>query len=183
MLTPARGSLSIPLLMSMSGAFSVPSLTLRKLCYTKALEWSSLVRGPKAKSSSEIVNPTLFTISYQSHRLLLTPHVTLWFPGLSSPSQRAEVFRTLCFYSFSSRPFSIAPNFLLLQFALYLVFANGGIPFSICLLISLSQYSPNSSLFPQCISDVYYWADGGDNEKTRRVQLQELCKLCMRDEV
>ena len=41
-------------------------LTLVKLCYTKALEWSSLVPGPEAKSSSsEITNPALFTISYQ----------------------------------------------------------------------------------------------------------------------
>ena len=171
--------------MSMSEDISAPSLPLRKLCCRKALEWSSLVLGPEVKSSSEIMNPGSFTASYQSHRLLLIPHVTLWFPGLSSQSHCAEVFRTLCFHSFSSRPFSIAPNFPLLQFALYLVFAIGGIPLHLlmCLLISLSQYSPNSSLFPQCISDVYYWADGGDNEKTQRVQLQELCKLCMWDEV
>ena len=52
--------------MSMSETFSVPFYTLIKLCYTKSLEWSSLVPGPKAKSSpSEITNPTLFTISYQ----------------------------------------------------------------------------------------------------------------------
>ena len=37
---------------------------LKKFCYTKALEWSSLVPGPKAKSS-EIMNLTSFTISYQ----------------------------------------------------------------------------------------------------------------------
>ena len=48
----------------MSEAFSVPFYTLIKLCYTKALEWSSLVPGPKAKSSSEIMNLTLFTISH-----------------------------------------------------------------------------------------------------------------------
>ena len=36
---------------------------LIKLCCTKALEWSSLVPVPKAKSS-EIMNPTLFTLSY-----------------------------------------------------------------------------------------------------------------------
>ena len=35
--------------MSMSEAFSVPLHTLIKLCYTKALERSSLVPGPKAK--------------------------------------------------------------------------------------------------------------------------------------
>ena len=33
----ARGALSVPLLMSMSEAFSVPFYTLIKLCYTKAL--------------------------------------------------------------------------------------------------------------------------------------------------
>ena len=31
----------------------------KKLCYAKAFEWLSLVPGPKAKSSSEIKNPTL----------------------------------------------------------------------------------------------------------------------------
>ena len=57
-----RGAFSISLLMSMSEVFSV---TLIKLCYTKALAWSSLVPVPKAKSSSsEIMNPTPFTISY-----------------------------------------------------------------------------------------------------------------------
>ena len=43
-----------------------PSWIPPKLCYTKALEWSRLVPGPEAKSSSEIRNPTLFTISYQT---------------------------------------------------------------------------------------------------------------------
>ena len=64
-LTLTKGALSVPLLMSMSEAFSDPFLTLIKLCYTKALEWSSLVPGPEAKS--EITNPTLFTVSYQPH--------------------------------------------------------------------------------------------------------------------
>ena len=41
MLTLARGTLSVPRLMSMSEAFSVPFCTLTKPCYTKALEWSS----------------------------------------------------------------------------------------------------------------------------------------------
>ena len=41
MLTLARGTLSVPRLMSMSEAFSVPFYTLTKPCYTKALEWSS----------------------------------------------------------------------------------------------------------------------------------------------
>ena len=52
--------------MSMPEDFSVPIYTLIKLCYSKALEWSSLVPSPEAKSSSsEITNPTSFTISYQ----------------------------------------------------------------------------------------------------------------------
>ena len=62
----ARGALSVPFLVSMSEAFSASFLTLIKLCYWKALEWSRVVRGPEAKSSSsEITNPTSFTISYQ----------------------------------------------------------------------------------------------------------------------
>ena len=62
----AKGAFSVPLLMSMSEAFSVPFYTLIKFCYTKALERSSLVSGPKAKSSSlEITNLTLFRISSQ----------------------------------------------------------------------------------------------------------------------
>ena len=62
----AKGAFSVPLLMSMSEAFSVPFYTLIKFCYTKALEQSSLVSDPKAKSSSlEITNLTLFTISSQ----------------------------------------------------------------------------------------------------------------------
>ena len=64
MLTLAKEALSIPLVMFMSEAFSVPFLTLIKLCYTKAVEWSSLIPGPEAKSSSEITNPTPFTITY-----------------------------------------------------------------------------------------------------------------------
>ena len=60
----ARGALSVPHLISMSEAFSVPFVTLIKLCYKKALEGSSLVPGPEAKSSSEIMNPTSFTVSY-----------------------------------------------------------------------------------------------------------------------
>ena len=49
----------------MSEAFFVPFQCI-KLGYTKALEWSSLVPGPKAKSSSsEITNLTSFTVSYQ----------------------------------------------------------------------------------------------------------------------
>ena len=68
LLTLARGALSVLLLMSISEAFSVPFYTLIKLCYIKTLEWSSLVPGPEAKSSSsEIMNWTPFTMSYQCH--------------------------------------------------------------------------------------------------------------------
>ena len=52
MLTLARGAFSVPLLMSMLETFSVSLLTLIKLYYTKALEWSRLVPGSEAKSSS-----------------------------------------------------------------------------------------------------------------------------------
>ena len=59
--------------MSLSEAFSAPFHTLIKL----APEWSRLVPGPKAKSSSsEITDPTWFTVSHQycmqpSHKSLL----------------------------------------------------------------------------------------------------------------
>ena len=44
-----------------------------KLCYTKALEWSSLVPGPEVKSSSlEIMNLTPFTVSYHYDSLNLS---------------------------------------------------------------------------------------------------------------
>ena len=65
----------------------VPFYTLIKLCYTKTLEWSSLVRGPEAKSSSlETMNPTSFTISYQD---LPDPGIesTSLTQGLSPASQ------------------------------------------------------------------------------------------------
>ena len=59
----ASGPLFIPLLMSMSEVFSVPFLHFNKTLLHK---WSSLVPGPKAKSSSSaITNPTSFTLSYQ----------------------------------------------------------------------------------------------------------------------
>ena len=48
-----------------------PFFTLIKLCYAKALERSSLVPGPKAKSSSEITDRTPFTMSYQDHYINL----------------------------------------------------------------------------------------------------------------
>ena len=69
------GALSIPLLMSMSEAFSVPFYNSIKFCYTKSLEWLSLFPGPEAKfSSSEIMNLISFTVSYQICHLL----ETLW---------------------------------------------------------------------------------------------------------
>ena len=59
------GALSISLLMSMLEAFSVCFHALIKLCYTKAVEWWNLVPSSKAISStSEIMNPTSFTVSY-----------------------------------------------------------------------------------------------------------------------
>ena len=69
----ARGALCLPLLMSMSKAFSAPFYTLIKLCYTEALEWSSLVPGgEEAKYSSlEITNPTSFTVRYHTISLFL----------------------------------------------------------------------------------------------------------------
>ena len=76
MLRLESGALSIPLLMSLSEALSVPFYTLIKLCYTKALEWSSLVPGPRAKSfSSEIMNLTPFTINYQRVRMRMCPGI------------------------------------------------------------------------------------------------------------
>lgn len=144
----------------------------------------SLVLGPEVKSSSEIMDPGSFTASYQSHRLLLIPHVTLWFPGLSSVKATAEKFSEHCVSTpFSSRPFSIAPNFFLF-FSLHFIW-----------FLQLEEYIFNVpldlfiSVFPKFkpISPVHIWCllldGGGDNEKTQRVQLQELCKLCMWDEV
>ena len=60
-----RGALSIPL-WCLCQKLSLFLLILIKVCCTKALEWSSLVPGPEAQSSSsEIMNLTLFTVSYQ----------------------------------------------------------------------------------------------------------------------
>ena len=65
MVTLERGALSVPL-WCLCQKLSLFLLILIKLCCTKALEWSSLVPGPEAQSSSsEITNPTLFTVSYQ----------------------------------------------------------------------------------------------------------------------
>ena len=74
MLTLARGGALHPLLMS--DAFSALFHTLIKLCYTKALEWSSLVPDLKVKSS-EITNPTPFIISYHNHLILCHPRLLL----------------------------------------------------------------------------------------------------------
>ena len=65
-------------------SFLCPLSTLIQLCYTKALEWSSLVPGPKAKPSSEIMNLTLFTVSY--HIPSQTPHISLivWAQTISN---------------------------------------------------------------------------------------------------
>ena len=48
-------------------SFLCPFFTSIKLCYTKALEWSTLVPGPEAKSSLEITHLMLFTVSYEQH--------------------------------------------------------------------------------------------------------------------
>ena len=45
---------------------SLSFITLIKLLPHKSSEWSSPVLGPEAKSSSYIMNPTSFTISYHS---------------------------------------------------------------------------------------------------------------------
>ena len=72
----SRGTL-LSLLMSISEAFSIPFYTLIKLCYTKALEWSSLVPGPEVKSSSsEITNPKLFAVSYHYDTITLISHAS-----------------------------------------------------------------------------------------------------------
>ena len=49
--------------MSMSEV-SLSLFTVMKLQPHNSPEWSSLVSGPEAKSSSEIMNPILFTVSY-----------------------------------------------------------------------------------------------------------------------
>ena len=76
--------------MSVSEAFSVPFLTLIKLCYTKALEWSRLVPGPEAKSSSEITNLpwlTVFLLLETFSPLALTlSWFSFYLPGCPSPS-------------------------------------------------------------------------------------------------
>ena len=79
----ARGTLSVPLLMSVSEAFSVPFYTLIKLCYTKAPEWSSLIPGPGVKSSLEDKSDTVH------HKLSVGCHILVRgivpIQGLSPP--------------------------------------------------------------------------------------------------
>ena len=58
-----RGAFSVPFLMSVSEAFSVPFLTLIKLCYTKALEWASLVPKLKILRRSQIWHCSLSAIN------------------------------------------------------------------------------------------------------------------------
>ena len=63
---------------AISFTFSVPFYALVKLCYTKALEWSSLVPGPRAKSFSlEIMNLTPFTINYQHVKMRMCQEIIL----------------------------------------------------------------------------------------------------------
>ena len=71
LLSLVRVALSVPFLMSVSEAFPVPFLTLTRLCYTNALEWSSLVPGSETKAFSlEITNATLFTVCYHLYPLI-----------------------------------------------------------------------------------------------------------------
>ena len=65
--------------MAMSEVFSVPFYTLIKLCFTKALEWSSLVPGPEDKFYLEVTNMTSFTISYQESTIFLIK-MCFYFP-------------------------------------------------------------------------------------------------------
>ena len=77
LLTLVRGTLSFPI-WYLCQKVSLPLSTLRKLCYTKALEWSSLVPGPEVKSSSlEIKNLTLFNIS--NHYVRFIHHTFITF--------------------------------------------------------------------------------------------------------
>ena len=73
--------------MSVSEPFSVPFLTLIKLCYTKVLESSRLAPGLEAKSSSsEITNLTLFTVNYHLGGLVWDPQDKA--PALSCPQDQ-----------------------------------------------------------------------------------------------
>ena len=60
-------------------SFPCPFHSLIKLCYTKALQQSSLVPGPEATPSSEISNLTSFTTSYQNFKnIFLGKRVSSW---------------------------------------------------------------------------------------------------------
>ena len=60
---------------------SLSFFTLIKLCYTKALEWSSLVPDPKAKSS-EITNLISFTVSYHSIMVWFSDPKCIWIKSI-----------------------------------------------------------------------------------------------------
>lgn len=69
-----------------------------------------------------------------------------------------------CFSSFLSGPFSIALVFAFSpESALHPVSTTGETHSLMCFLIFLSPYSPNLILFPQWITDVYWWEGGVDN--------------------
>ena len=66
---------------------SLSLFSLIKLCYTKALEQSSLVAGLDVKSSSEIMNPTPFTVTYHNESVLCIRWPKYWsFSFNISPS-------------------------------------------------------------------------------------------------
>ena len=89
------GAFSVPILMSMSEV-SLSFLTVIKLLPHKSSEDSSLVPGPKAKSSSEITNPTLFTISYQKERQLgLTLGIQMLVAAIWGSPLHHPITRTL----------------------------------------------------------------------------------------
>ena len=89
------GAFSVPILMSTSEV-SLSFLTVIKLLPHKSSEDSSLVPGPKAKSSSEITNPTLFTISYQKERQLgLTLGIQMLVAAIWGSPLHHPITRTL----------------------------------------------------------------------------------------
>ena len=73
--TPARGAFSMPFWCLCQKLSLSLFLTWIKLCYTKALEWSSLVPGPEVKSPpSESTSPTLFAVGDPCCCTLLQSH-------------------------------------------------------------------------------------------------------------
>ena len=67
---------------------SLSSFTLIKLCYTKALEWSSPVPGPEDKSL-DIMNTTLLTVSYQHDQAHTHTDAKAETPILQPPEARS----------------------------------------------------------------------------------------------